>query len=103
MTASTNCFLTIGSKLSSWSTIGCLPNDVPLTGLLTILLTGVLMVVPEIVVPEAHGSLTLTIAPLVTALLLVLFLNIKMNFLQKLSTLSGLTQVEHLLLIVSAV
>ena len=102
MTASTSFFLTIWSKLSFWSTIGYLPNDVPLTGLLTILSTGVLMVVPEMVVPEAHASPTLHVISLVPALLLVLFLNIKMTFLQKLSTLSGLTLVEYLLLIVSA-
>ena len=51
-------FLTILSNLSYWSTVGCLPNDVPLTGFLTILLTDVLMVVPE-----AHANPTLHVIP----------------------------------------
>ena len=102
MTASTSFFLTIWSKLSFRSTIGYIMNAVPLNDQLTNLLNNVLMVVPEVVVPD-DASPTLHVFCLVPALLLVSFLNIKMNFLRKLSTLSSLTLFEHLLLIVSAV
>ena len=107
MTASTSFFLTIWSKLSFWSMLGFLLNAVPLTDPLIIHTNDVLMVVremvdPEMVVPE-DASLTLHVVPLVPTLLLASFLNIKMPFLQKLSTLSGLILVEHLPLIVFAV
>ena len=102
ITASTSFFLIIWFKLSFWSIIGYLMNAVPLNGSLTIHLNAVLMVVPEMAVPEDVSPI-LPVVPLVLALLLDFFLNIKMNFLQKLSTLSRLTLVEHLLLIVSTI
>ena len=103
MNVSTSVILIILSKLFYWSTVVCLSNNVPLNGLLTILLTDVLMVVPRMVVPEVHANPTLHIVPLGSALLLVSLLNIEITFLQKLSTLSGLTKVEHLIQIVSTV